>query len=193
MNHHVRLRECTYALLRMWCSASTPVFCVSGCVWFCVWGAALGAARFGSTPPTPKGRHPASRHTRPLLADPQGARAEEVPDCSSYPLRIPWIASAVGCQSTLARLRLFLSPRLGDSTPTQAAKGQPLQSPRPGDSTPIQVVKGQPLQSPRSGDSTPVQVVRGTSAVAKQAARRSPIFKKCIRPGCTYLPLFFEK
>ena len=31
-----------------------------GCVWFCGWGAPLGAARKGSTPPTPEGRHPPS-------------------------------------------------------------------------------------------------------------------------------------
>ena len=33
-----------------------------------------------------------------------GARAERVPDCSSYLCRIPWIVTAVGCQSTHARL-----------------------------------------------------------------------------------------
>ena len=38
------------------------------------------------------------------LADLQGARAGEIPDCSSYSLRIPWIATAVGCQPTHARL-----------------------------------------------------------------------------------------
>ena len=96
-----------------------------GCVWFCVRGAALGTARKGSTPPTPEGQQPASRHTRHLLPDLQGARAEEIPDCSSYSLRIPWIATAVGCQSTHASPG-FLSLRPGDSTSSLVVKGTSL-------------------------------------------------------------------
>ena len=65
------------------------------CLWFCVWGAALGNARKNSTPPSPKGRYPASRRTS-TLADLLGARAERVPDCSSYLSRIPWSATDSG-------------------------------------------------------------------------------------------------
>ena len=141
MNHHVRLRKCTYALLRMWCSASTPVFCVSGCVWFCVWCAALGAARGDiqrvATPdlhlPTPRAPvQKRSRTVRPILFAFLGSRRQ-------------WVVNP------RSRVSAF-------------------------------------FLSPRSGDSTPVQVVRGTSAVAKQAARRSPIFKK-VHPSRLHLPL----
>ena len=88
----------------------TPV--VSGERGFCVWGDALGAAGKVTQPPSPEGQHPARRHTRHSFADLQGARAEEIPDCSSYSPRIPWIATAVGCQATHARLprALTLSP-----------------------------------------------------------------------------------
>ena len=49
----------------------------------------------GQKPPDPKG------WTAPdTLDDIQGARAEEIPDCSSCSLRIPWIATAVVCQAT---------------------------------------------------------------------------------------------
>ena len=52
-----------------------------------VWGAAQGNAL-----PAPRGD--AQRVATPVtLADIQGARAEEIPDCSSHSLRIPWIAT----------------------------------------------------------------------------------------------------
>ena len=66
---------------------------VSSCVvlWlFCGWGAAEGLTRKVGCLPTLRGGPPqlhANHSDRPL-----GAHAEGVPDCSSYLLRIPWIA-----------------------------------------------------------------------------------------------------
>ena len=78
---------------------SCPVVCG-----FCAWGAALGNARKDTPPPCPKGR--SQRAAAPgTLADLQGARAGEIPDCSSlFPPH-----------SLHARLRLLESPS-GDST-----------------------------------------------------------------------------
>ena len=43
---------------------------VSGCAWFCVWGFAPGVARKVRPPPSPKGRHRASRRTRRFCRPP---------------------------------------------------------------------------------------------------------------------------
>ena len=79
-------------------SCPCDVFSVSGALrWV--------AAKKVTTPPSPKGQQPASRHTRHLLPTSRAPMQKGVPDYQSYPFRIPWIASAVGCQSTHARLR----------------------------------------------------------------------------------------
>ena len=64
---------------------------------FCVWGAALRYhARKVSKPPSPKGVIPPRVAAPDTLPDLLGARAERVPDCSSYLSRIPWSATDSG-------------------------------------------------------------------------------------------------
>ena len=73
-----------------------PSAVVSTCVWFCVWGAALGNARKNSTPPSPKGRYPASRHTRHSCRPP-GRPCRESPGLFVLSLsRIPRSATDSG-------------------------------------------------------------------------------------------------
>ena len=107
MNHHVRLRQratvFTCDCTRCGAVRAQPSAVVSKlCVVF-VTGAALGAARKRQRLPPPRGDIQRAA-TPDTFCRPPRPHAEEVPDCSSYPLRIPWIASAVGCQATHARL-----------------------------------------------------------------------------------------
>ena len=143
------MNESPRAFARVYvCTAQDVVQCVKhpssvcpSCVLF-VSGALRWVPR-GKAQRLPPLRGDIQRNATPdrFLADPLGARAEEVPDCSSYPLRIPWIATAVGCQSTLARLRLFLSPRSGDSTPVQVVRGTSIVAVRQPDSEQVRVTK----------------------------------------------------
>ena len=95
---------------------SVHVYCtedVVQCVWssassrvqlrlFCGWGAADRLTRQVSSLPTLIGGPSAVAPT--TWTDLLGTCAERVPDCSSYLFRIPWVATAVGCQFTRARL-----------------------------------------------------------------------------------------
>ena len=109
------MNESPRAVARVYvCTAQDVVQCVNTRLLFvqvvcCFVSGALRWVPRGKAPRLPPLRGDIQRDATPnrLLADPLGARAEEVPDCSSYPSRIPWIATAVGCQSTLARLHLF--------------------------------------------------------------------------------------
>ena len=90
-------------------------------VYFCGWGAAEGLTQKVSRLPTLRGG-PSAVAAPATWTDLLGARAERVPDCSSYLSRIPWSAQAVGCQSTratpwIARRQALFSPRTRVSTP----------------------------------------------------------------------------
>ena len=83
----------------VWSSASSCVLLRL----FCGWGVAEGLTRKVSTLPTLR-CGPSAIAAPATWTDPLDARTERVPDCSSYLFRIPWITTAVGCQSTHARL-----------------------------------------------------------------------------------------
>ena len=80
------------------CLLSCPVVCG-----FCVWGAALGFARKDSAPPCPKGRFPASRHTR-HFSRPSGRPCRRGPGLFVLPSPHSVDRVGVGRQSTHARL-----------------------------------------------------------------------------------------
>ena len=93
---------------------SCPLVCS-----FCAWGAALGNARKVSTPPSPKGRYPASRRTRHSCRPP-GRPCRESPglfvlslshssECNRQwvvnpPAQLPWIAPAAGLLAPATRV-----------------------------------------------------------------------------------------
>ena len=81
------------------------------------------AAKKVTTPPSPKGQHPASRHTRhslPTSWAPMQKRSRTV-----RPILFAFLGSRRQwlCQAMHARLLPFLSPRSGDSTPVQVVRG----------------------------------------------------------------------
>ena len=96
MKLNVRLRECEY----VHCSGCGAVRCtvVTSCVQ-CLWFWCLGRCEVsrseGQAPPDPKGWTCAAA-APDTLADLLGARAERVPDCSSYLSRIPGSAKDSG-------------------------------------------------------------------------------------------------
>ena len=97
MKPNVRLRECTY----VHCSGCGAVrgqtsSCVLVYVVLCLGRCGVPRSE-GQTPPDPEGWISAVAAPN-TLADLLGVRAEEIVDCSSSSLRIPWIASGVGCQ-----------------------------------------------------------------------------------------------
>ena len=67
-------------------------------------GRCAGCCTRDSTPPSLKGQQPASRRTS-YFRPPGRPCRKESQTISLIPFRIPWIATAVGCQSTHARLR----------------------------------------------------------------------------------------
>ena len=91
---------------------------------FCAWGAALGNARKVSTPPSPKGRYPASRRTRHSCRPP-GRPCRESPglfvlslshssECNRQwvvnpPAQLPWIARRQPFQPPHGRLHALLN------------------------------------------------------------------------------------
>ena len=105
------------------CTAQDVVQCVHSHHFPCpvfmvlVSGALRGLSRSeGQTPPDPKGWTCAAA-APDTPADLLGARAERVPDCSSYLSRIPGVQQTVGRQSTRA-------------TPVARAAAGPFQPPR---------------------------------------------------------------
>ena len=79
----------------MWCSACTVVTSRVQCLWFWCLGRCEVSRSEGQTPPDPKGWTCAAA-APDTLADLLGARAERVPDCSSYLSRIPGSATDSG-------------------------------------------------------------------------------------------------
>ena len=88
--------RCTVCLHRIWCSAWSTVCCrVHLCVVFVP--GALRWVTHGRSQRLPAVRGDTQRVAAPdTLADLLGARAERVPDCSSYLSRIPWSAADSG-------------------------------------------------------------------------------------------------
>ena len=88
--------RCTVCLHRIWCSAWSTVCCrVHLCVVFVP--GALRWVTHGRSQRLPALRGDTQRVAAPdTLADLLGARAERVPDCSSYLSRIPWSATDSG-------------------------------------------------------------------------------------------------
>ena len=91
MSHAERLHMCQVYV----CTAQDVVLCVgqaslpvSCCGCFCGWGAAEGLTRKVGCLPTRRGG-PHAVATPSTWTDLLGARAERVPDCSSYLSRIP--------------------------------------------------------------------------------------------------------
>ena len=87
--------------VRMYCTGYGAVrgASVSSCVLLCcfVAGALQEVSRRKvKSLPNPKGVNPTQSPHHPLLTDLLGARAERVPDCSSYLSRIPWSAADSG-------------------------------------------------------------------------------------------------
>ena len=72
------------------------------------WGAALGAARETQRLPALRGSSQQVATPATYFRPPGRPCRKESQTVSLIPFRIPWIATAVGCQSTHARLR---SPR----------------------------------------------------------------------------------
>ena len=79
----------------MWCSACTVITSRVQCLWFWCLGRCEVSRSEGQTPPDPKGWTCAAA-APDTLADLLGARAERVPDCSSYLSRIPGGATDSG-------------------------------------------------------------------------------------------------
>ena len=106
LKHDVRLRQ-RATVYRV--SAQDMVQCVVNRLLscplvcgFCAWGAALGNARKVSTPPSPKGRYPASRRTRHSCRPP-GRPCRESPGLFVLSLSHSLeVQQTVGCQSTRA-------------------------------------------------------------------------------------------
>ena len=100
MKHDVRLRQratvFTYVCTGYGAVRDQPSAVVSGCVRFSVWGATLDNARKDSAPPIPKGRYPASRHTRHSCRPPGHPVQKMSPTGRPTLFRIPWIANGSG-------------------------------------------------------------------------------------------------
>ena len=72
---------------------------------FCGWGAALGVARETQRLPALRGSNQRAAAPATYFRPPGRPCRKESQTISLIPFRIPWIATAVGCQSTHARLR----------------------------------------------------------------------------------------
>ena len=102
----------------IWCSAWAVVSCRVTVAWiFCGRGATLVTARETQCLPALRGSNQRAAAPATLFRPPGRPCRKESQTFSLIPFRILWIASAVGCQSTHARLR---SPSRG---------GQPALSP----------------------------------------------------------------
>ena len=105
----------------MWCSAWADVSCGVLVAWlFCGRGAAL-AARETQRLPALRGSNQRAAAPATLFRPPGRPCRKESQTFGLIPFRILWIASAVGCQSTHARLRS--SSRGGQ--PALASTGAP--------------------------------------------------------------------
>ena len=94
------------SLLRMWCSAWADVSCGVLVTWFfCGRGAALVAARETQRLPALRGSNQRAAAPATLFRPPGHPCRKESQTFGLISFRILWIASAVGCQSTHARLR----------------------------------------------------------------------------------------
>ena len=113
MNSCVRLRVSAVYPCHcsgIWCSAWAVVSCCVTVAWlFCGRGATLVAARETQRLPALRGSNQRAAAPATLFRPPGRPCRKESQTFSLIPFRILWIASAVGCQSTHARLR---SPRL---------------------------------------------------------------------------------
>ena len=90
----------------IWCSAWAVVSCGVLVAWlFCGWGAALVATRETQRLPALKGSNQRAAAPATLFRPPGRPCRKESQTFGLIPFRILWIASAVGCQSTHARLR----------------------------------------------------------------------------------------
>ena len=88
----------------MQCVGRRLLWCPCG-VAFLWLGRCAGCCTRDSTPPSPKGQQPASRRTGHSVPTSRAPMQKESQTFGLIPFRILWIASAVGCQSTHARLR----------------------------------------------------------------------------------------
>ena len=105
-----RERGVPVSLLRMWCSVWAVVSCRVLVAWFyCGRGATLVAARETQRLPALRGSSQRAAAPATLFRPPGRPCRKESQTFGLIPFRILWIATAVGCQSTHARLR---SPRL---------------------------------------------------------------------------------
>ena len=94
------------SLHRMWCSAWADVSCGVLVAWlFCGRGAALVAARETQRLPALRGSNQRAAAPATLFRPPGRPCRKESQTFGLIPFRILWIATAVGCQSTHARLR----------------------------------------------------------------------------------------
>ena len=90
----------------IWCSAWADVSCGVLVAWlFCGRGAALVAARETQRLPALRGSNQRAAAPATLFRPPGRPCRKESQTFGLIPFRILWIASAVGCQSTHARLR----------------------------------------------------------------------------------------
>ena len=94
----------------MQCVGSRLLWCPCG-VDFCGRGASLVAARETQRPPALRGSNQRAAAPATLFRPPGRPCRKESQTFSLIPFRILWIATAVGCQSTHARLR---SPSRGE-------------------------------------------------------------------------------
>ena len=109
MSSCVRLRESAVNPCHcsgIWCSAWAVVSCCVPVAWFfCGRGATLVAARETQRLPALRGSNQRAAAPATLFRPPGRPCRKESQTFSLIPFRILWIASAVGCQSTHARLR----------------------------------------------------------------------------------------
>ena len=118
-----RERGVPVSLLRMWCSVWAVVSCRVLVAWFyCGRGATLVAARETQRLPALRGSSQRAAAPATLFRPPGRPCRKESQTFGLIPFRIPWIATAVGCQSTHARLR---SPRLRRATSPLASTRAP--------------------------------------------------------------------
>ena len=107
-----RERGVPVSLLRMWCSVWAVVSCRVLVAWFyCGRGATLVAARETQRLPALRGSSQRAAAPATLFRPPGRPCRKESQTFGLIPFRILWIATAVGCQSTHARLR---SPSRGE-------------------------------------------------------------------------------
>ena len=142
----VRVTTCVCGSVRMHCSRcgavrQHPSSVCPGCVLFCVWAVRWVPRGEAQRLPTPRGDIQRAATPDRFLADPLGARAEEVPDCSSCPLRILDRDGSSGLSIHACESPPFLNLRTSDSTSEQVVKGTSLVAVRQPDSEQIPETK----------------------------------------------------